>query len=94
MQIWNALEWKNKQKVIIKSIVWKTIIDIFKQEKNIDITSYLISVTIKWNIFFIKTKKPIINTELNTINEIIKNNLIEKFGKMWIKFYDFEIKYI
>lgn len=93
MQIWEALEWKKKQNVVIKSIIWNTIIDIFKQEKKIDITPYLTSVTIKWNVVLIKTKKPIINTELNAIHDIIKNKLSEKFKKMWIKFFDFEIKY-
>ena len=94
MQIWESLEWKNNQKIVIKSIIWKTIIDTFKEEKNIDITPYLTSITIKWNTFFIKTKKPIINAELNSLNNIIINNLIKKFEKMWIKFYDFDIKYL
>jgi hypothetical protein len=93
MQIWNSIEWKNKQNVIIKSIIWKTIIDIFLVEKKIDITSYLTSVTIKWKNILIKTNKPIINTELLIIHDIIKNKIIEKLKKLWIKFYDFEIKY-
>ena len=94
MKIWNILEWKNKKNIIIKSIIWKTIIDLFQEEKNIDITKYLISVTLKWKKIKIKTNKPIINTELLMINEKIKNKIIEKFKKLWIKFDDFELKYI
>jgi hypothetical protein len=40
----------NKNKIsdaIIKSIIWNNIIDLFISEKKIDITPYLISVTIK-----------------------------------------------
>jgi hypothetical protein len=37
----------NINETIIKSIIWNNIIDLFKTEKNIDITSYLISITIK-----------------------------------------------
>jgi len=92
MEIWNN---KNKiSEVIIKSIIWNNIIDLFKNEKNIDITPYLISVTIKWKNILVKTNKPIINTELLTIDDKIKGVLNEKFKKMWILFYDFDIKYI
>ena len=79
---------------IIKSIIWNNIIDLFKSEKNIDITPYLISVTIKPKTIIIKTNKPIINTEFLTIDDKIKNILNEKFKKLWIKFYDFDIKYV
>jgi len=87
--------WKNNlNETIIKSIIWNTIIDLFSREKNIDITPYLISITINKNNIKIKTNKPIINTELLTIDDKIKDTLKEKFKKMWIKFYDFEVKYV
>ncbi len=84
----------NLNETIIKSIIWNNIIDLFITEKNIDITPYLISVTIKPKTIIIKTNKPIINTELLTIDDKIKNILNEKFKKLWVKFYDFDIKYV
>jgi len=84
----------NINETIIKSIIWNNIIELFKLEKNIDLTPYLISVTIKWKNILVKTNKPIINTELLTIDDKIKGVLNEKFKKMWILFYDFDIKYI
>ena len=84
----------NLNETIIKSIIWNNIIDLFISEKNIDITPYLISITIKWKNILIKTNKPIINTELLILDDKIKNILNEKFKKLWIKFYDFDIKYI
>ena len=94
MKIWDNLEWKSKKNLIIKSIIWKTIIDLFLEEKKIDITKYLISITINWNIIKIKTNKPIINAELLIINKKLKEKIIQKLKNLWIIFYDFEIKYI
>ena len=94
MKIWNSIHKKKIDKTIIKSIVWKSIIDIFKSEKNIDITSYLVSIQIKWNTIFIKTNKPIISAELLTINDKIKETSKKKLLNIWVRFLDFEIKYI
>lgn len=84
----------NLNNTIIKSIIWNNIIDLFKSEKNIDLTPYLISITLKQKTIFIKTNKPIINTELLNIDDKIKNRIKEKIKKLWINFYDFDIKYI
>lgn len=94
MEIWNNLHNNKRKEIIIKSIIFKSIIDIFKEEKDIDITSYLISVTLNWKIIKIKTNKPIINTELLMINDKIKEKITNKLRNIWIVFYDFEIKYI
>jgi hypothetical protein len=37
----------DKQEVFIKSIMWNTVIEVFKTEKNIDITSYMISIQLR-----------------------------------------------
>jgi len=37
----------NKQEVFIKSTMWNSIIEVFKSEKNIDITSYMISIQLR-----------------------------------------------
>lgn len=84
----------NKQEVFIKSTMWNSIIEVFKSEKNIDITSYMISIQLRWKIILIKTNKPIINTEALMLDDKIKHIFSEKIKKMWIKFYDFEIKYL
>lgn len=85
---------ENKQEVFIKSIMWNSIIDVFKEEKNIDITNYLVSIQLKWKIIFLKTNKPIINTEALILDDKIKNIFSEKIKKIWIHFTDFDVKYI
>ncbi len=85
---------KENGEVFIKSTMWNSIIEVFKNEKNIDITSYLVSVQLRWKIILIKTNKPIINTEALLLDDKIKKLFSEKIKKMWIKFYDFEVKYL
>jgi ERCC4-related helicase len=92
MEIWNTPP--SKQNVIIKSIIWNTIIEVFNVEKNIDITNYLNSIKINGEKITVKTTKPIINAELQTIDDKIKQSLIEKLWKLWINFSIYEIKYI
>lgn len=85
---------ENKREVFIKSMMWNSIIECFNEEKNIDITNYLVSIQLRWNTILVKTNKPIINTEALIIDDKIKKKFKEKIIKMWIQFYNFEIKYI
>ena len=85
---------EEKKEVFIKSMMWNSVIEVFKSEKNMDITSYMISVQLRWKTILIKTNKPIINTEALILDDKIKNSFSEKIKKLWIKFYDFELKYI
>ena len=85
---------EEKREVFIKSMMWNSVIEVFKSEKNMDITSYMISVQLRWKTILIKTNKPIINTEALILDDKIKNSFSEKIKKLWIKFYDFELKYI
>lgn len=85
---------QDKQEVFIKSTMWNSVIEVFKAEKNIDITKYMISIQIRWKTILIKTNKPIINTEALILDHKIKKLFFEKIKKLWIKFYDFELKYI
>jgi len=94
IKIWESLRRKRKEDVIIKSIIWNTIIDIFKKNKNINITPYLVSISLKWENILVKTTKPIINSELLILNKEIKKTSKEKLLKIWIKLYNFNIKYI
>lgn len=81
--------WKQEQ--IISSIIYKSIIQDFLEIKKIDITSYIISVKIKWNIIFLKTAKPIINTEILTIENILIKNIENKLEKIWLKINDLKL---
>ena len=85
---------QDKQEVFIKSTMWNSIIEVFKAEKNMDITSYMISIQLRWKTILIKTNKPIINTEALILDDKIKDLFSKKIKKIWIKFYDFELKYI
>ena len=83
-----------KAEIIIQSIIWNTIIEIFKSKKNIDITSYLVSIKLKWENILVKTNKPIINTELYNYSEEIKKVSLSKIKKLWLEYKDFEIKFL
>ena len=84
--------WKTE--VVIQSIIWNTIIEIFKTKKNIDITSYLVSIKLKWENILVKTNKPIINNELYLYSEEIKKISKQKIEKIWLSYWDFEIKFL
>lgn len=86
--------WVDKQEVFIKSIMWNSIIEVFKLEKNIDITKYMVSIKLRWKTILIKTNKPIINSESLILDDKIKQTFFLKAKKLWIKFNDFELKYI
>lgn len=90
--LWDSIRRKDKELVVIKSIIWNEIIKIIKETKKIDISSYLVSISIRWNIIFVKTTKPIVNHEIMEIRDLIIERSKEKLWKIWIKFYDFDIK--
>ena len=94
MDIANSIRRSWKEEVIIQSIIWNTIIDIFQTEKNINIKKYLISIKLKWTNILVKTNKPIINTELYLLNSKIKKVSQEKLKKLWLLKNNFEIKYV
>ncbi len=85
---------ENKRELFIKTSIWNSIIEVFKEKKEIDITNYLISVQIKWNNILIKTNKPIINTEALILHHFIIEKAEKKLKSMNIDFKWFDIKYI
>ena len=93
MQIWDSIRKAWNEETIIKSIIWNTVIEIFKSEKNMDITSYLVSIKLMWEAILVKTNKPIINWELYLLNEKIKKASKDKLKKLGLRLKDFEIKY-
>jgi len=82
MDIGDSIRRKNRETVVIKSIVWKTIVDIFKEKKAIDITDFIISITFRGSVIFVKTNKPTINYELLNIQDTIKNETQIKLKKI------------
>lgn len=75
--------WKQNQ--ILSSIIYNVLISKFKDKKNIDISSYIISVKIKEYNISIKTNKPIINQEIKLFENEILEEITQKFKKIWIK---------
>lgn len=94
MQISTSINKRNLNEMTIKSLVWNSIVEVFKQEKNIDIKLYLVSIQIKWKSIIVKVNKPIVKSEILLIEDKIKNEVLNKFKKVGINFYDFEIKYV
>lgn len=94
MLINNSINKKNLSEITIKSLVWNSIIEVFLKEKNIDIKQYLVSIQLRWNSILVKINKPIIKTELLLVQDKIMIEIQNKFRKVGIKFYDYEIKYI
>lgn len=93
MYLNKSINNKNLQDMTIKSLVWNSIVEVFKQEKKLDIIPYLVSIQLKWKSIIIKVNKPIIKSEVLLLDDIINKEVQNKFKKVWIKFYDFEIKY-
>lgn len=81
--------WKSD--VVVKSIVYNTLIDFFIKEKNIDIKKYIKWINKKWNIIIVKTWKSILNTEIINYKWVIENTVKEKLEKIWIKINKIDI---
>ena len=94
MQISKSINNKNLQEMTIKSLVWNSIVEIFKQEKDMDIVPYLVSIQLKSKSIIVKVNKPIVKSEILLFEDSIIKEVEAKFKKVWIKFYDFEIKYV
>lgn len=94
MKINQSINKKNLNEITIKSLVWNAIIEIFKQKKDMDIIPYLVSIQIKSKSIIVKVNKPIVKSEILLLEDEIIKEVTSKFQKVWIKFYDFEIKYV
>lgn len=84
---------EEKKNLFIKTTVWNCIVDIFKEKKNLDISDFLISIKISQKKIFIKTNKPILNSEIILFSEEIISKIKQKLEKQEIIF-DFELKYL
>jgi hypothetical protein len=83
--------WKQNQ--IISSIIWKSVVNDFLELKNINIHEYIISIKVKQNKIVIKTQKPILNTELLQIKDILERNISKKLNSIWIKILHIELSF-
>lgn len=83
--------WKIEQ--VKSAVIFDSIIKCFLEKKSFDIKDYLISVKLIWNNLSIKTNKPIINSEIITIEDYLKNQIILKLNKIWIKQKEIKIIY-
>ena len=83
-----------KRELFLKTSLWNSIVDTFKDEENIDISSYLVSVQIKWNTILMKTNNPLRKSELNLFYDKISFSFQNKIKNLDLKSYEFEIKFI
>jgi len=81
--------WKQNQ--VIASIIYKSIKDDFLELKKIDITPYVISIRFRDNIIILKTNKPILNSEIKHIEDIIIKNILQKLENIWIHIKNLEL---
>ncbi len=81
--------WKQNQ--VIASIIYKSIKDDFLELKKIDITPYIISIQVRDNIIILKTNKPILNSEIKHIEDIIIKNILQKLENIWIHMKNLEL---
>ena len=85
---------KDKKELFIKTSIWNSFISVFKEEKNIDISDYMVSVQIRWKTLLIKTNKPIINAEAKNLYNKIYNDFENKIKYIQMDNYDFELKFL
>lgn len=85
---------KDKEELFIKTSIWNSFISVFKEEKNIDVSDYMVSVQIRWNTLLIKTNKPIINAEAKNLYNKIYKNFENKIKYIQMDNYDFELKFL
>lgn len=93
MDIGNWLRRTGREGKVIQSTVWNTIIALYKQKTGRDVTPYLESISLSWDTILVKTKKPIINTELSYIQDEIQLSCSEKFAKLGIKLKNMKYKF-
>ncbi len=85
---------EKKTELFIKTSLWNSIIEVFLKEKNIDMSSYLVSIQIKNQTLLIKTNNPLINSELNLFYDKIISSFQNKIKNIDLKNYIFDIKFI
>ncbi len=80
-----------KQNQVVSSMIYKSIIHDFLEIKKIDITDFIISIKIEQNIIILKTSKPILNSEILHIEDILLKNINLKLTQIWIHMKDLQL---
>ena len=81
-----------KKAAILKSLLWNSVVEIFKKEKNIDISEKMISIKKSETSFRITTNNPLLQQEFLYIENDISEVFHKKLSKMWISNEKYEIK--
>jgi len=82
MDILRTKKYKKKEHIIIKSIIFKTIVDLFFQIKGIYISQDIISIKLFNKKIIINTNKSILAYELSLMNDLITLDLEKKFANI------------
>lgn len=82
MDLANNFGGKVNSSLVIKSLAWKTVIDILKEKKGIDITKDLKSISLKGETLFISSQSPHINFEIGIFESDIKETLKKKLKQV------------
>jgi hypothetical protein len=82
MQINSSINKRNLEEMTVKSLVWNSIVEVFKQEKDMDVVPYLVSIQLKSKSIIVKVNKPIVKSEILLIEDNIKKEVDNKFRKI------------
>jgi len=93
MKVGDSIRRKWREDTVIQSIVWTSIIEVYKKKKQIDITPYLDSISLSGNTILVKTKNPIVNTELSNIVSEIQEVSQKRLLKIGVKLIGIKIKF-
>ncbi len=93
MDLWASLKRTNRQGVVITSVLKNTIIEVFKQQKNIDISDQILSLKYTMHSITIVTEKPIVNAEIVLLEADIKKSFLTKLERMGIPLEDVRLRY-
>jgi len=85
---------EDKKELFIKTSIWNSFIDVFKQKKSIDVSDYMVSVQIRWKTLLIKTNKPILNAEAKILYNDIYDSFYNKIKYIEMNDYNFELKFL
>jgi len=86
MKIWEILKANFKsqkpKKIIIDSIIYNTLYEVFLEKKWIDIRPFIVSTDFEEGKLRIKTSKPIISEEILSIEKILEEIILWKL--VWL----------
>jgi hypothetical protein len=71
-----------KKEAILKSLLWNSVVEIFKEEKDIDISEKMISIKKSEKTFRITTNNPLLQQEFIYIENHISEVFHKKLSKM------------